>query len=68
LELSLVLAYTKFNGLEKPAFARAKLKAFPLWRGIKGEDYSTSRTKTSTELFATFLRKKSRKRYLFTFF
>ena len=49
MSFQLILAYTKFNGGEKPAFARAKLVYLPLWRGIKGEDFSTSLTKASSD-------------------
>jgi hypothetical protein len=74
LELSLVLAFAKFNSYSKTAFARAKLVDLPLWRGIKGEDFSTSLTKACSDYASEWTRDPRRggfkliKAVLFTFF
>jgi hypothetical protein len=54
--------FAKFNRSSKPAFTRAKLKDFPPLRrggggrGTKGEDFSTSRTKASSDYASEWTR------------
>ena len=72
--IELVLSFAKFNRASKPAFARAKSVDLPLWRGIKGEDFSTSLTKASSDYASEMTRDPGRggfiliKANLFTFF